>query len=202
VEKADRREQIFTAALAVFAEKGYHEAGISDIIERAGIARGTFYLYFESKRAIFDDILARIFEQILAQIRPIAIPVPWDAGSVVGQVRDNATRLARLMLGQRELVRILVSEAGLDEPARRRLAEFYGQLAGWVTGALDEGMRLGIVRPCRPAIAAHALIGMLRGLIWAWVEGILPLDEEGFVGEVLDMASGGVLRSSERAPGA
>ena len=196
MEKSDRREQILTAALAVFAEKGYHEAGVSDIIERAGIARGTFYLYFESKRAIFDDILARIFERILTQIRPIAIPSPWDEGAVIAQVRDNAVRLARLVLGERELVRVLVGEAGLDEPARHRLAEFYGQLATWVAGSLEEGVRLGIVRPCRPLIAAHALIGMLRGLIWAWVEGVLPLDEDGLVGEILDLARGGLLRFS------
>ncbi|MBT8491506.1 MAG: TetR/AcrR family transcriptional regulator, partial [Deltaproteobacteria bacterium] len=41
--KARRRDQILRVATAVFADKGYHKASISHIIERAGIARGTFY---------------------------------------------------------------------------------------------------------------------------------------------------------------
>ena len=192
--RPDRREQILAAALAVFAEKGYHAAGVADIIARAGIARGTFYLYFSSKRAIFDDILEGIFRRIMAEIRAVAIPTPWDERQVIAQVRDNATRLARMFLGERDLVRVLLAEAtGLDEPARLKLAAFYGRLGAWVAASLEDGIRLGIVRPCRPLVAAHAIIGMLRGLLWAWVTGILPLDERSLVDEVLDMTRAGVL---------
>ena len=69
-----RREQILAAAQVVFADKGYHATGVSDIIAKAGIARGTFYLYFDGKRAIFDALLDRIFEDLLARIYPIIIP--------------------------------------------------------------------------------------------------------------------------------
>lgn len=48
-QKRERRQQILDAAKHVFAEAGYHGASINAIIERAEIARGTFYLYFESK---------------------------------------------------------------------------------------------------------------------------------------------------------
>ncbi|HEY4179695.1 MAG TPA: helix-turn-helix domain-containing protein, partial [Kofleriaceae bacterium] len=63
--KLERRRQILAAAKAVFAEAGYHGASIHAIIERAEIARGTFYLYFASKAAVFDSIL----EQALADLR-------------------------------------------------------------------------------------------------------------------------------------
>ncbi|MCI0356492.1 MAG: TetR/AcrR family transcriptional regulator, partial [Acidobacteria bacterium] len=55
--RTDRRAQILRAAKQVFSQKGFHTASVSDIIERAGIARGTFYLYFESKRDVFDKLL-------------------------------------------------------------------------------------------------------------------------------------------------
>ena len=51
--KPERRQQILTVARDVFARRGYHAAKIDDIVAAAGIARGTFYLYFEDKRAIF-----------------------------------------------------------------------------------------------------------------------------------------------------
>ncbi|MCX5743965.1 MAG: helix-turn-helix domain containing protein, partial [Proteobacteria bacterium] len=55
--KQERRRKILGAAKYVFAEAGYHGASINMIIERAQIARGTFYLYFESKAAVFNSIL-------------------------------------------------------------------------------------------------------------------------------------------------
>src|SRR6185503_17813283 len=59
-----RRHQLLQAATWVFARKGYRRAGISDIIERAGVARGTFYLYFDSKERVFlaivEDFHARV----------------------------------------------------------------------------------------------------------------------------------------------
>ena len=63
--KQERRRQILGAAKHVFADAGYHGASIHAIIERAQIARGTFYLYFESKAAVFDSIL----DQAMAELR-------------------------------------------------------------------------------------------------------------------------------------
>ena len=51
-QRQDRREQVLLCAQRVFSRKGYHAAGVADIIQAAGVARGTFYLYFESKRRV------------------------------------------------------------------------------------------------------------------------------------------------------
>ena len=58
------------AAKRVFAEAGYHGASINAIIERAQIARGTFYLYFESKAAVFDSILDEAMRDLRARHPP------------------------------------------------------------------------------------------------------------------------------------
>src|SRR5512146_3584686 len=71
--KQERRRQIMAAAKAVFAEAGYHGASIHAIIERAQIARGTFYLYFESKAAVFDSILDQAMADLRAQLRRIEV---------------------------------------------------------------------------------------------------------------------------------
>ena len=56
-KKEARREQILEAAVEVFGEMGYHAANVADVIARAGVARGTFYQYFENKRQVFDELL-------------------------------------------------------------------------------------------------------------------------------------------------
>ena len=59
VDKNERRQQILLHARDVFARRGYHAAKIDEIVGAAGVARGTFYLYFEDKRAIFEEIVDR-----------------------------------------------------------------------------------------------------------------------------------------------
>ena len=51
--RVERRAALLSTARQVFAQHGYHSTSIDDLIDAAGVARGTFYLYFESKRAIF-----------------------------------------------------------------------------------------------------------------------------------------------------
>jgi len=59
-----RRAALVAAAAALFAEKGYEHTTVSDIVARAGVAQGTFYLYFPSKeaalRAVADDLVDRV----------------------------------------------------------------------------------------------------------------------------------------------
>lgn len=190
----DRREQILCAALEVFADRGYHATGVSDIVKQAGVARGTFYLYFESKRSVFDALLEGIFMELLAEIRPILIPAGPEDPTVESQVRGNVTRLIQRLMSDRKTVRILMAEAeGLDDLAQGRLQAFYGRLGTWLSESLAEGVELGIVRECNTLVAAHSLIGSLRGVLWAWAMDLAEIDETAFVDELLTFLRGGLL---------
>jgi AcrR family transcriptional regulator len=64
---ADRRTQLLHAARTVFARKGYDEATISEIVRRAGVAQGTFYLYFPGKEALagaFAELISERFAEL------------------------------------------------------------------------------------------------------------------------------------------
>lgn len=67
---ADVREAIFEAASKVVGEYGYANASISKITELAGFAQGTFYLYFESRQELFDELLPHVGADMLKYIRP------------------------------------------------------------------------------------------------------------------------------------
>ena len=63
---SDKRERILAAARAVFSEKGYEKASVSEIVRHAGVAQGTFYLYFDSKadlpQAFADELRHLLFK--------------------------------------------------------------------------------------------------------------------------------------------
>ena|SRR5215218_1646302 len=66
----DRRTQLLTAARAVFAKKGYEDATVSEIVGRAGVAQGTFYLYFPGKESLagaFAEALSERFAEVAAE---------------------------------------------------------------------------------------------------------------------------------------
>jgi len=58
------RQLLLSAAITTFQQKGFQKSRISDIVAEAGVAQGTFYLYFRSKEAIFRDICAKFMERL------------------------------------------------------------------------------------------------------------------------------------------
>jgi len=66
---AMNRDQLIRAAVDVVGRYGYAEASVARIVERAGLAQGTFYLYFESRQDLFDKLLPEVGGEALAYIR-------------------------------------------------------------------------------------------------------------------------------------
>ncbi|WP_300010189.1 TetR/AcrR family transcriptional regulator [uncultured Roseobacter sp.] len=68
VDKAKMRNDILDAAMCAFAEKGYHATSVSDVAVAAGLAKGTLYIYFDSKEAMTTAIVDRHFATLEDQI--------------------------------------------------------------------------------------------------------------------------------------
>ncbi|MDX2007212.1 MAG: TetR family transcriptional regulator [Meiothermus sp.] len=69
----DRRAEILQAARAVFAEKGLEAAKISEIVARAGVAQGTFYLYFPSKTSLVEALASEAYGAILDSLKAASV---------------------------------------------------------------------------------------------------------------------------------
>jgi len=179
-KRADRRLQILRAAIDVFAERGYHGASIDDIIERADIARGTFYLYFASKAAVFDSILDDALEHLTRSILPIEIRDPQALPPQI-QLRDNLARVLGYLTADRARAAVLLSRQVVREvEAAERLDVFYARVADLIQRALGHGIAMGLVRPCDSELTAAGLLGMVRGMLELVVFGALrqPLSSE------------------------
>lgn len=188
-----RREHILAQAAKLFGEKGYHATSISDIIQSAGIARGTFYLYFQNKRAIFEEVLDDLVVRIKERIR--VVDISENAPPVREQLLGNITRVLELLTDQRELLSILLERAvGLDREFDAKLAHFYAQLTNTVRISLEHGQEMGLVRPCNAHIAALTAIGALKEVLYDTLRtksGELDLTE--ITVSILDVFSHGVL---------
>jgi AcrR family transcriptional regulator len=159
-----RRRELLDVALRVFSERGYHETRIADLIEAAGVARGTFYLYFESKNAIFHELL----DELLVRVR----------ASVVGvELGENATPLRDQLILTLERVLTTFSDSpaltafvlrvavGLDPEIDKKLAEFHGRLHQFIVMSLENGIQLGLLRPLDPRIVSWAVLGSIKQLV-------------------------------------
>src|SRR6188474_627523 len=106
--KNERRQQILSVAREAFAKRGYHHATIDDIVAQAGVARGTFYLYFIDKRAVFSELIDRFATQIGNAIQRIVIDDP--SRPVADQVLDNIRSILRTCLVERAMTKILFTD--------------------------------------------------------------------------------------------
>lgn len=163
-QKRERRRQILDAAKHVFAEAGYHGASINAIIERAEIARGTFYLYFESKSAVFSSILDQAMADLRARIHRIEV----DPKAAPPQVQLRAQIVAALdyVVKDRALAMLLLSAGHTpDAEAAERLDAFFAEVRDLLRRAFESGQALKLLRKVDPELAAAATLGMIRGVV-------------------------------------
>jgi AcrR family transcriptional regulator len=156
MDREQRRAQILGIAAEVFAEKGYHDAKIEDIVARARVARGTFYLYFEDKRAIFEELVSGFVRQLAETIEPIETVPDSDPTRVMFELRSNLLRLVERFSAEPAMAKVLFSAAvGLDADFDQRLLAFYEEIANLLERSLEQGEQAGLVRPGHRRILPH-----------------------------------------------
>ena len=192
--KQERRRQILAAAKAVFADAGYHGASIHAIIERAQIARGTFYLYFASKAAVFDSILDQALADLRSRIHRIEVEDP-NAPAPQVQLREQVVATLAYIVQDRPLATLLLSAGNTpDVEAAERIEQFYGEMRDLLRRALESGLEIGLLRKCHPELVSAALLGLIRGVIEQLVRKDNELTVEDVVNEMLMVALRGVLK--------
>lgn len=162
--KEERREQILAAAVRAFVRGGFHGTHVDQIIEEAGVARGTFYLYFEGKREVFETLLEEALLSLKASVRPI--DVARSAPSAEGQLRAILRAVFTQALLDRDFTRLLLSLwMSPDAEVAPVVRGFYGLVTQLIAASFEKGVAKGLVRACDPALTAPAALGALQGLM-------------------------------------
>lgn len=116
----ERRRTILETAKRVFARRGYHDTNISHICEDLGIARGTLYQHFQSKKDVFVAIVQAMLDRVREAVaREPAIDIPpglkLTREQVIAYAASSLKRILEAAFEDEASLRILVREAvGLD----------------------------------------------------------------------------------------
>jgi AcrR family transcriptional regulator len=169
-ERQMRRQAMLDAAQAVFAEKGYADATLDEIAERAEFGKGTLYNYFEGGK---EDILFAVFDDVIGEMEELIHTVFQEELDDDQSLRDAfhtfAERYFGMIQDQQSLFLILVREAhrmALSDDVDR--AEFFQKqqqrLVDALTPVLEEAVENGEIHPLPPASVANLLLANVRGM--------------------------------------
>lgn len=153
-----RRDEILDAAYALFLEHGYAHTPVQAIIDRVGIAKGTFYHHYRSKSELLDGLAKRTVAQSLATIQPIVDDPSKDA---VEKLRELFGRIVAWKVEQREFVMGLIVAMNKEGNAvlRQRL-ERAGREAGepLLASIIEQGVAEGVFDTRFPGNVAHIVL--------------------------------------------
>ncbi len=183
--RSERRNQVLVAARKVFSLKGYHASSVADILSEAGIARGTFYLYFPSKRAVFEVLLDEMFIQIRGALQRVRIGTEEEPALV--QMYGNVRRIIEVLESNRELTIILLREAvGLDADFDHKLTTFYDRFSVVIEETLRLGQSMKLVRPCDTRLVSYCVLGSLKETVLHLLTSGQEVDRDLLAQEILE----------------
>ena len=156
--------KLLDAAAEEFGEKGFHDASVSSITRRAGVALGSFYTYFDSKDALFRALVADMSEKVRTSARSAL----HDRMGGLEIERAALGAFLRFAAEHKEVYRI-IDEAEFVDPASYR--EHYETIAARIADRLRAGSASGEFRDDLGELEAWAVMGMnvfagLRYIVW------------------------------------
>lgn len=200
--KEDRPADIVAAALELFTEKGFAAARLDEIARSAGVSKGTLYLYFDSKEALFRAVVRDVVVPNVDALRQSLLaadqPFPDLLRAFLPRFAETVTRLpigavAKMVIGE---------SRNFPELAKVWHDDVILKAVGLIAELLERGQARGEVRPGDPRIQAFSIMGpMLIGVLWR--ETFTPIG-----GAAVDLAAvarqhaetvlGGLLAEEER----
>jgi TetR/AcrR family fatty acid metabolism transcriptional regulator len=171
IGREEKRRYILNAAAVVFGAKGFHEVTVKDIVQQAGIAHGTFYLYFKDKKDAYRALASELQSQIMAVILPGGVTeAPPGGADPSPLVRKRLSDLARLFERESSFARVFVYRApGSDPELEEQRRRFVGDLTDGIAAVLRDGAERGFFRRHDPRVAAMCLVGSIEMVIESWL---------------------------------
>jgi len=165
--KDARPSDIVAAALLVFGEKGFAGARIEEIARRAGVSKGTVYLYFEAKSDIFRAVVHDAIIPNITEIEEMVLGLDLPFAEIL---RRLLPRFAELVTARPigAVVKMVIGESrNFPELARVWHDEVISKGVGLLSALIERGQARGEVRPGDPRICAFSIMGpMLMGVLW------------------------------------
>ena len=171
-EKIARRDEIFSAALDLFSEKGYHNVSMHEIAEKAEFAIGTLYKFFENKEALYK---ALVMEQADKFHRALTEAIE-GARDEIEKIRNYVRAKGEVFTANVSMIRLYFAEtrgasfnvmAGLDFEIREQYGHFLETLASVFASGMEKKRFKKIADPYHLAVAIESLT---NAFLFLWLE--------------------------------
>ncbi len=196
-QPGDRPQQILEAALRVFQRDGFRRATVDDVAREAGITKGTVYLYFDSKEALFIATVRAQFRRVFDLLPAISLEDGEDPEQTTRRVGKEFMRA--LMTEEVAVALPMILAEAPHLPAIKRIyqEEILPRAGMQLAQLLEAGMAMGFVRKMDPVIAARCLFGMFMVFVVSQevlgAKEVTPMDLDVVVDTVVDIYFRGIL---------
>ena len=194
--KAERPGEILEAAFAEFSRSGYAATTLDQVAERAGVTKGTIYVYFESKEHLFISVVREVTKATLDTVHDM---FERHEGSTADLLRAQFSFIYQHIVEdrrRREVVRMLIAEAPrFPELADRYYEEIHRPCLDLLKKAIQRGIDRGEIRSCAIIDCPQVIIAPIA-LVDLWMmmfDDRQPLDLKAYFKAHLDLVLNGIL---------
>ena len=142
---ADRKAELLEHAEALFLERGYDDTRMVDIAERAGVAKGLVYWYFENKDALFREIIADVRDRLRAAMAEAVAPVADDP---LETIYVGVVEAVHFIAEHHRMFSLIRDVSGFHD-AHTESAQLH---AADTARVIEEGQRKGVIRTDDPPL--------------------------------------------------
>lgn len=160
-----RKNQFLQAALTQFADKGYNLTTMDDIVQEAGLSKGSIYTYFESKKELFLNLL----ENMIADSGLITI---LSESTGTGRERLDAAMQGMMLFtatpAYQKYAALLIdawAQSQVNEDVKLTLSSIYAQLRSLFEGLIQQSIDTAEFKPTDPSALANVFIAIFDGLM-------------------------------------
>jgi AcrR family transcriptional regulator len=160
------RERILEAAEQLFAEKGFYETAMDEIVETAKVSKGGVYFHFPSKEELYFTLLDRLADALQREVEQ---EISGRRGAVE-KVQGALEVVLKNLASKRRLAQIILRQGyGLGPSFERKRLEIYSRFAQLIKENLDSAIAEGSIPAIDTEVTAYAWLGAINELVLRWV---------------------------------
>jgi AcrR family transcriptional regulator len=201
--RKQRSDTLKKAALGLFLERGIEGCSIDDIAQAAGVAKGSFYRYYDDKTALVAALVAPVAEQIQSALARTEerLGEATDRASAYSAYQELALALVPIAIFQFDVVRLYLQEARAPQQgARAPIAALVDIIDHGAVRLSEVAVKHDIVRVKDPRITAFATVGAIEQLAISVLRGRLDATPVEIVSTLIRMIYDGIGTRREQAP--
>lgn len=165
-DPADTRSRILEAAARIFAQKGYHETRMDDIVAAADSSKGSLYFHFPNKEEIFFGLIETFIGLLESRLQETLSSEQHG----MSQMDAALTTSLRLFTQYRAMAKIvLVQAVGLGAAFEQRRRGINDRFVSIIQARIERGIQDGSLPPQNAELAARAWVGALNEIVIHWV---------------------------------